>query len=105
MTRVIIESPYAGDVARNLAYAKRCLLDSIQRGEAPFASHLIYTLVLDDADVMQRARGIYAGFCWGAMADKWVVYTYLGISVGMQAGIEAAKKLNKPIEYRSIGIK
>jgi len=43
MTRVIIESPYAGDIEVNLKYAKLCILDSLKRGEAPLASHLLYT--------------------------------------------------------------
>lgn len=51
MRRVIIESPYAGNVEANATYLRRCLRDSLLRGEAPFASHAIYTLpgVLDDA--------------------------------------------------------
>jgi hypothetical protein len=45
---VIIESPYAGDPDGNLAYARAALADSLARGEAPFASHLLYPQVLDD---------------------------------------------------------
>ena len=34
MTRlVILESPYAGDVPANVAYARACLRDSLMRGE------------------------------------------------------------------------
>lgn len=40
---VVVESPYAGDVERNVAYAKRCVLDCLKRGEAPYASHLFFT--------------------------------------------------------------
>ena len=32
---VVLESPYAGDVARNVRYARACLRDSLLRGEAP----------------------------------------------------------------------
>lgn len=39
MRRVIIESPYHGNVERNLRYLRACLRDSLLRGEAPFASH------------------------------------------------------------------
>src|SRR5690606_24498929 len=45
---VIIESPYSGDVERNTEYARSCLLDSLRRGEAPIASHLLHTQVLED---------------------------------------------------------
>lgn len=43
MGLVIIESPYAGDVERNIEYARRRVRDSPARGEAPIASHLLYT--------------------------------------------------------------
>lgn len=58
--RVLIESPYAGDVARNERYARACLADSLARGEAPFASHLLYTQpgVLDDTNPHEHAAGM-----------------------------------------------
>lgn len=43
MKLVLLESPYAGDTERNVDYGRRCLRDSIMRGEAPMASHLLYT--------------------------------------------------------------
>ena len=47
MTLVILESPYKGndwkDTEENLKYAKRCMKDCFNRGEYPFASHLLYT--------------------------------------------------------------
>jgi hypothetical protein len=33
--RVILESPYAGDVSANVQYARQCLRDSVLRGEGP----------------------------------------------------------------------
>lgn len=100
--RVIIESPFAGDRARNVQYGLRALRDSLMRGEAPFASHLLYTMVLDDKVKLERAHGISAGFEWGRVAEATVVYTDYGISAGMALGIEAAKGL-RPVEYRTIG--
>ena len=38
---VIIESPYMGNVKSNVAYARKCMSDSLLRGESPFASHLL----------------------------------------------------------------
>ena len=38
---VILESPYSGDVEANLEYARSCLHDCLERGEAPIASHLL----------------------------------------------------------------
>lgn len=102
MRFVVIESPYAGDVAANEAYAREAMLDCFNRGEAPFASHLLYTQVLDDAMPQQRKAGIDAGFEIEQYAEAVVVYTDLGISRGMQLGIERANELGKKIEYRSI---
>lgn len=39
MRRVILESPYAGEVEANVAYARLCMRDSISRGEAPSVSY------------------------------------------------------------------
>lgn len=100
--RVIIESPFAGDVDRNIKYARACLLDSLKRGEAPFASHLLYTQVLDDLNADERLTGMEAGFFWAKVADLTAVYTDLGISEGMRRGIEAAEHAGRPIEYRSL---
>ena len=104
MKRVILESPYAGDTERNVAYARRCLRDSLLRGEAPIASHLLYTQdgVLDDNDSSERQRGIDAGLAWLAAACASVVYVDLGISKGMAYGIAAAERAGLPVEYRKI---
>jgi len=102
---VILESPYAGDIEANVAYARRCLRDSLLRGEAPIASHLLYTQpgVLDDGVLAQRTAGIEAGLAWRRVADASVVYTDRGISSGMQLGIEAARDAGLAVEFRSIG--
>jgi hypothetical protein len=105
LRRVILESPYAGDVEANLAYARRALRDSLQRGEAPIASHLLYTQpgVLDDGNKAERALGIGAGLAWGVVAEATVVYTDRGISNGMTEGIVRARLEGRPVEMRSIG--
>ena len=103
MRKVIIESPYAGDVDRNEKYLDRCIKDSLDRGEAPFASHKMYTNALDDNIPNERLSGIVAGFAWRLDAEATVVYTDYGISLGMRFGIQAAKECNHPIEERTIG--
>lgn len=99
---VILESPYAGDPVRNVNYARACMRDCLLRGEAPMASHLLYTQigVLDDADPKERATGIEAGLAWGRMATLTVVYKDYGISEGMRTGIRRAQREGRPIEYR-----
>ena len=99
---VIIETPYSGDMEANTAYARACLLDSLRRGEAPIASHLLHTQVLDDMQPDERSLGIEAGLAWYRVATKCVVYTDRGISGGMKMGISRAEQHSVAIEYRSI---
>lgn len=102
--RVIIESPYAGDIERNLRYLRAALRDSLMRGEAPFASHGLYTLegVLDDRDPAERELGIEAGLAWGQAAELTAVYQDLGITEGMRQGIFRALYEGRKVEHRSL---
>jgi hypothetical protein len=100
---VVVESPFAGDVVRNLEYLCAAMRDCLFRGEAPFASHGLYTQALDDKKAVERELGIAAGLAWGDRADACVVYTDLGISPGMQRGIEHAEANGCPVEYRELG--
>lgn len=105
MRLTIIESPYAGDVEANTDYARRCVRDSLSRGEAPIASHLLYTQpnILNDDITIERQWGIDAGLAWIKVADATVVYTDHGISSGMKYGIRAAEEAGIAIEYRKLG--
>lgn len=125
MRRVVIESPFAAPpgtpeaevpacVARNLRYLRACMFDCFERGEAPYASHALYTQpgVLDDGKQADRDLGIHAGFEWRHAANATVVYTDLGTSRGMEYGIKAADQLVRAelfardghrIEYRTLG--
>lgn len=103
---VQFESPFgapdADGIVRNVAYALLGMRDSLQRGEAPFASHLLYTQMLDDAIPEERTLGIDAGLAIGANAEATVVYEDLGVSRGMQYGIDHAVELGRPIERRKL---
>lgn len=102
---VVVESPYAGNVERNVAFARACMADCLRRGEAPFASHLLYTQpgVLDDAVPEERRRGIDAGCAWAKLAAVRAVYVDLGVSPGMKEGIVHALAIGQPVEYRVLG--
>jgi len=102
MTLVLLETPFAGDVERNLAFLDDCMRDSLLRGEAPFASHRLYTTALDDLIPEEREIGITAGLVWGELAEKTVVYVNLGISPGMRRGIDRALECGRIIEYREL---
>ena len=105
MVTVVIESPYAGDIKRNMRYLRACMRDCLLRGEAPFASHALYTQpgVLRDDVPEERQHGIEAGFAFRPLTKKTVVYIDLGYSTGMQYGIKHAEEIGHPIEYRSLG--
>lgn len=102
MRLVIVESPYAGDTAKNVEYARECMLDALERGEAPFASHLLYTQCLDDSVPEERAIGIAAGLAWYSRADLSAVYLDLGLSQGMHLGIIRAEEVGRPVERRTL---
>ncbi len=104
MILVILESPYAGEVERNIHYARAALRDSVLRGEAPIASHLLYTQegILDDDILEERELGINAGLAWKKVAQKAVFYIDHGWSTGMQAALCAYVLEGIPYEIRTL---
>jgi len=112
MTKFVdIETPYSGkskkEIRTNILYARACIRDSLMRGETPFASHLFYTQpgILDDNIPKERDMGINAGKdLIEALPDiVTVVYQDLGVSRGMQYGINRAEQNERNIEYRVLG--
>jgi hypothetical protein len=106
MRLVIVESPYAGDISRNVAYARAALADCLRRGESPIASHLLYTQpgVLDDSIPTERALGISAGLAWRHVAEAAVFYIDRGWSAGMNAALDLYERMPKPVEIRKLGM-
>lgn len=104
MKLVIIESPFSGEISRNIEYARQCVKDSLSRGEAPICSHLLFTQpgILNDTIPSERNLGMEAGWAWLCVCSYVVVYTDYGISSGMVAGIYRAQQLNIPIIFRTI---
>lgn len=107
MRKVIVESPFRGSTdaenAEYVAYARRAIKDCLDRGEAPFASHLLYTQVLDDSCPQERMQGIDAGLAWGQVSEATVVYKDYGVSSGMHLGIRNAERQQRRVEKRYIG--
>ena len=118
LKRVVIESPLRGAVPRwcptwlapaferwgrwrNHRYALACMRDSLRRGEAPYASHVMFDRrgLLNDAAPDERVRGMQAGFLWGQAAAVRAVYCDRGITDGMRAGIASAPA-GQTITYR-----
>lgn len=113
MHTIILESPFKGSQTgteeEHVTYAKRALKDSLERGEAPIASHLLYTQVLDDAIPLERNLGIDAGLAWKELrlADgtpiPTVFYMDYGMSSGMSHAYVKARDNHYPVIYRYIG--
>lgn len=104
MRLVVLASPWRGNSRRNLAFALACLRDCFSRGEAPFASHLLYAAsgALDDDVPSAREAGTEAGLAWIEVSDALVVYTNLGLSPGMRAEIDVATRAGIKVEYRAL---
>lgn len=119
----VIESPYSAgslvEFARNVRYARAAVLDAIQLGYAPIASHLLYTQegILSEATPEERERGIKAGrYAYRYVLPSYrengprgfahrpvcLVYPDLGITEGMKAGIKEAKTHACPVLHRTI---
>jgi hypothetical protein len=99
---VILESPYAGNIELNTAYARQAMRDSLERGEYPIASHLLYTQpgILDENKPQEREWGITAGLAWRKVADRAVFYIDLGWSRGMIDARNLYEAEGKPFEIR-----
>lgn len=106
MNFVLIESPFSsqtrGGIALNVKYAFLAVRDSLSRGEAPYASHLFFTQILDDSIAHERELGINAGLAIGNFATKPALYLDLGVSPGMRYGLENAKAASRPVEERRL---
>ena len=106
MKLVILESPFKASTLysqeEHIRYARAALRASCYLGEAPMASHLLYTQALDDDNQLERQMGIEAGLAWRFVAEATVVYQDYGISKGMEYGIKLAESIGKPVIYRSL---
>lgn len=89
----VIESPYAGDIEANVAYARACMRAVLLGGGVPFASHLLYTQpgVLRDEVPEDRALGMRAG--WSVYRTPKAICAVCldrGVSSGMISGVRYA---------------
>ncbi len=95
---VFICSPYQGDIEENTKSAKRYMRFAIQQGHTPFAPHLLYPQVLDEAT--ERNKGMELGLQMLKLMDELWVFSR-EISIGMWQEIKAAQELEIPVCYIS----
>lgn len=102
----VIESPFSAPdidgLVRNVQYTMLAVRDSLNRDEAPYASHLFYTQMLDDNNQDERQLGMDAGLTICHHAEQTAVYTDYGTSRGMQYGIETAKSAGRRVVERRL---
>ena len=101
--RVIVESPYAGNVERNIRYARAACRWLLQLGKAPFAAHLIYGQCIDGSEG-EREFAMQAGMSWRSACAKTTTLAFIdfGISAGMRAGMTHARSLGQEVEEISL---
>lgn len=114
MTRVAVESPFAPpkglepEASRqasreNIRYALACLRYVLAKGASPYASHLLFTLVLRDTTPDERRLGMKAGFAYADECDERWIFVDLGVSAGMKAGETRGNKLGQRVQSIRIG--
>jgi len=108
--RVMVESPFKAQefTAKVLdRYARRCMKDSLDRGESPFMSHMLYPKrtggVLDDNDPEEREQGLDGHNNWLKVSQLVAVYIDYNISAGMEDAMDRASKFTIPVKVRRIG--
>lgn len=114
MSVVMIESPYSGDIDRNIRYLALCGFDAgVLHDECVYASHGWMTqhprakhFFVSDYDekwdVLRRDQAICMSQRIRHRCDKTVFYVDLGWSSGMKAAKAYCEEHNLPYEERTL---
>lgn len=93
---VYIASPYAGDVEKNVEFAKQACRFAMGHGCTPVAAHLMYPQFLNDADPKEREAGMRMGLRILAECDElWMCGDEA--SPGMREEKAAAMEMGIPV--------
>lgn len=100
---VYICSPYAGDVERNVAAARRYSRFAVDSGCIPIAPHLLFPQFMDDRDPEERELWLFFG---NALMSKCSEVWVFGerISEGMASEIRRARWKNYRLRYFTEGL-
>lgn len=97
MKIIFIASPYAGDIEKNIAYAKQACRYVLNEGNAFFCPHLLYPQILDDNNPEERKLGISLGKEFLVKCDElWAFGDH--ISSGMFEEIQFARERGIPVK-------
>ena len=90
---VYVCSPFAGDIERNIANARRYCRFAVDSGSIPLAPHLLFPQFMDDADPKERELALFFGNAiMSKCSEVWVFGER--ISSGMASEIKRAKWKN-----------
>ena len=116
MPIVILESPYSGDIERNVKYGQRAMLDARGRGETVIMPHLLWTqhpdckthFISDDDKLHTAATGRQAALkqieeLRRIPGAKVVFYMDYGVSHGMSPAFKQCRREGIAWEERRIG--
>lgn len=88
---VYVCSPFSGDIAGNIANARKYSRFAVEQGYIPIAPHLLFPQFLNDKDLKERELGLHFGnVLMSHCAEVWVFGE--SISAGMDAEIRRAKR-------------
>lgn len=110
---VFLESPYSGDIDRNLRYLKLCEYDCWNRYEFPCSSHSNMTqhvikknFYVDDYNpqykIFGREEAINGSHCLRVLCSKTIFYIDLGWSDGMKNALKYCEENKLKYEIRKI---
>lgn len=97
MKIIYIASPYAGDVKKNIEFAKEASQYVITTGNAFFCPHLLYPQFLDDNNPEERKLGLNMGKQLLLKCDELWAFGNR-ISQGMFEEIEFARQHDIPVK-------
>jgi hypothetical protein len=103
MKNVFVSSQFRGNVKRNVWAARQYCAFVLKQGNKPFAPHLFYTQFMDDDVYEERVKGIE--FCMMDLRcsdEIWVFIVDGVISEGMEAEMNAAKKMSMPMRIYNV---
>lgn len=100
LTPFFSEDPSKGAMFER--FAKRAVRDSMNRNEAPLASHLFYYEIFNNNIQIERDMGLHSQISWIPNCDLVAVYIDFGVTQAMRVAIDVARLRGKKIEYRNI---
>lgn len=95
---VYVCSPFAGDIERNIANARRYCRFAVDSGSIPLAPHLLFPQFMDDSNEHDHGLVMFMNMAlMSKCAEVWVFGEH--ISKGMAAEIRKAKEKQRPVRY------